>query len=390
MDEYTRLILVGCGLLIVGAIILAYMQYSGLGAKEWRRKHPVGSFFTWYLVLNLSYSLISIVIYIFLICTKNNNITANSIIGYSNLGIIILEIFLIYCVRQNNVNAHEKKIKEEHKKKREEEKKDKEKEKQKELEKKAAAYDRSINKDPVTDLKKYKEMLDEGLISNSEYKTLKDKLLPSEIIDESNNCYDSADASFEHCKVGDLVDFGIYPQFNNDGNFPETPIQWIVTEISGNGSRVLITALNGINFIRFCNTRRKCSWIDSDIRKWLNNDFFVGAFSKKEKNIIASINCKCHNDINKENAEDKIFLPCEEILRKQLDLTTIKCKPTDFAKAQFKKVNYKEFTPKHCSYWIKKTYNDNVYCAINKNGKIITPSVDNNNVAVRPSLWVNI
>ena len=95
---------------------------------------------------------------------------------------------------------------------------------------------------------------------------------------------------------GDLVTFGSFEQDGDELNGPE-PIQWIVLERFGDRLLVLSAdVLDGrqYNHVPF----QDVTWADSDLRAWMNGDFYDRAFTPVQRGLIETV----HN----ENADQSI------------------------------------------------------------------------------------
>ena len=113
-------------------------------------------------------------------------------------------------------------------------------------------------------------------------------------------------------KVGKTIEFGNYPQ-DKDGT--EKPIEWIVMKNEGN--QVLLLSKYVLDAKPYNEEFEKVTWETSDIRKWLNNEFYTTAFNKTEKAKIQASLIK--NEDNSEygtsggnDTEDKVFLLSEK------------------------------------------------------------------------------
>ena len=113
-------------------------------------------------------------------------------------------------------------------------------------------------------------------------------------------------------KVGETIEFGNYPQ-DKDGT--EKPIEWIVMKNEGN--QVLLLSKYVLDAKPYNEEFEKVTWETSDIRKWLNNEFYTTAFNKTEKAKIQASLIK--NEDNSEygtsggnDTEDKVFLLSEK------------------------------------------------------------------------------
>lgn len=113
-------------------------------------------------------------------------------------------------------------------------------------------------------------------------------------------------------KVGETIEFGNYPQ-EEDGT--EKPIEWIVMKNEGN--QVLLLSKYVLDAKPYNEELEEVTWETSDIRKWLNNEFYTTAFNKAEKVKIQTSLIK--NEDNSESGrsggndtEDKVFLLSEK------------------------------------------------------------------------------
>ena len=113
-------------------------------------------------------------------------------------------------------------------------------------------------------------------------------------------------------KVGKTIEFGNYPQ-DKDGT--EKPIEWIVMKKEGN--QVLLLSKYVLDAKPYNEEWEGVTWQTSDIRQWLNNEFYTTAFNKSEKAKIQTSLIK--NEDNSEygtsegnDTEDKVFLLSEK------------------------------------------------------------------------------
>ena len=114
-------------------------------------------------------------------------------------------------------------------------------------------------------------------------------------------------------KMGETIEFGNYPQ-DKDGT--EKPIEWIVMKNEGN--QVLLLSKYVLDAKPYNNEEwGDVTWETSDIRQWLNNEFYTTAFNKAEKAKIQTSLTK--NEDNSKygtsggnDTEDKVFLLSEK------------------------------------------------------------------------------
>ena len=79
--------------------------------------------------------------------------------------------------------------------------------------------------------------------------------------------------------ITDVVEFGRYWE---ETGMKNTPIQWLVLEET---DEYLFLTTKETIISKFFD-KVSSSWIDSDIRRWLNNDFINLAFNEYEKPSI--------------------------------------------------------------------------------------------------------
>lgn len=88
--------------------------------------------------------------------------------------------------------------------------------------------------------------------------------------------------ALKDAEIGDIVQMGTYEQ---DGD-PETedPICWDV--LDKDGDAVLLISHDVIAYQRFSDSRKCVIWEDSEIRTWLNQEFYAEAFDEEEQASI--------------------------------------------------------------------------------------------------------
>lgn len=82
---------------------------------------------------------------------------------------------------------------------------------------------------------------------------------------------------------GNVVTFGRYEQDNNEGNGPE-PIEWDVVYISDDTAMLMSRYI--LDAREYGYNEDAGSWETSNMRAWLNNDFFNIAFNIQEQSAI--------------------------------------------------------------------------------------------------------
>lgn len=83
--------------------------------------------------------------------------------------------------------------------------------------------------------------------------------------------------------IGDQVFFGRYEQDGNTENGKE-PIRWVV--MNKEEGRVLLFAVNVLDFQPYHTVNQTCTWEESHLRTWLNTYFLEEAFGANERNFV--------------------------------------------------------------------------------------------------------
>lgn len=198
----------------------------------------------------------------------------------------------------------------------------------------------------------------------------------------------------EVAQVGDIITFGSYEQDNKTANGKEA-IEWKVLEKDQNGKMLLISRY-ALDCRRYHSKNEKVTWETSDIRSWLNNDFYGTAFTKSERAKITSTTLE-----NRDNADyntdggndtkDKVFLLSIDEAKAYLPSTVERvCIATKYAESQGSQL---ESLTRSCRWWLRSP-GSTLYTAsfVKVDGFILqlgTPvSVEKR--SVRPAVWVEL
>ena len=194
-------------------------------------------------------------------------------------------------------------------------------------------------------------------------------------------------------KVGKTIEFGNYPQ-DKDGT--EKPIEWIVMKKEGN--QVLLLSKYVLDAKSYNEGWGDVTWETSDIRQWLNNEFYTTAFNKAEKAKIQTSLIK--NEDNSEygtsggnDTEDKVFLLSEKEADTLFsDEEERIAKATEYAEKLGVDIN-ENSEEKGAWWWLRSPGNDSFYAAlVNYYGWVYGDGIGVNcNVyGVRPALHLNL
>lgn len=160
-----------------------------------------------------------------------------------------------------------------------------------------------------------------SLDENSSYLYLQNRLQTATTVEDINNKllydYEYKRQCRGNYPAGDIthVNFGSYPQIDVSSGKKEL-INWIVLKKENNKALLLSTRILDDKGYEEINAGKPYSWSNSEIRKWLNSEFFDIAFSNEEKQVIL----KTKNDDNgwDEITEDMVFLLSEKEVKQYI------------------------------------------------------------------------
>ena len=185
---------------------------------------------------------------------------------------------------------------------------------------------------------------------------------------------------FTNAKVGEYIKFGSYPQTSN-GDIK--PIEWLVLSIENN--KMLVISRYGLDAKRFDDDSNV--WSNSEIRKWLNGEFYNKAFTDQEKK---SINLSNLSDVG---TSDNVFLLSAgeaEAGKYFSNDEARKCKATEYAVK-----NGAHVVDNGYSWWWLRSpvpsYSNGV-CLVSNDGNIggYCNVISDINLAARPALSINL
>ena len=200
--------------------------------------------------------------------------------------------------------------------------------------------------------------------------------------------------SFKNAKVGDYVKFGNYPQTSSGG---VQPIEWQV--LSRENNKMLVISKYGLEARRFDSSSN--NWENSEIRQWLNGEFYNKAFSENEKKLIRNSGISTKKVYRggflgfgkKEElsyTDDYIFLLSEEEAEKYfVNNEARKCKATEYAVKNGAYVADNGYS----WWWLRSpnfNYGNSVYY-VNGDGDVLNDCyVISSYLLARPALWINL
>ncbi|SFF04222.1 hypothetical protein SAMN04487969_11245 [Paenibacillus algorifonticola] len=112
-----------------------------------------------------------------------------------------------------------------------------------------------------------------------------------------------ASTQFQSAEPGEIITFGTYPQ--TTGGADRTPIMWRVLQNSG--SELFLLSEYILDCRRYHDEFVDITWRNSDMRKWLNDEFYYAAFNDSEKRFIKTTHCT-DNGEGSANTYDMVFL----------------------------------------------------------------------------------
>lgn len=195
-------------------------------------------------------------------------------------------------------------------------------------------------------------------------------------------------------QVGDTIYFGTYEQDNNFSNGKEE-IEWKVLEKDQNG-RMLVVSKYALDCRNYHSSVKQITWEGSDIRSWLNNDFYSNAFASSEKSAVKTVtNENTGNSDFKisggNKTSDKIFLLSIDEAKRYLPNNIDRmCQATKYAESKGTEL---DSLTHNCRWWLRSP-GSTLYSAssVKIDGFILnmgTPiSVDK--AFVRPAMWIEI
>ena len=210
-------------------------------------------------------------------------------------------------------------------------------------------------------------------------------------------------------------------QYNNDGYYTSTvywfrydPIKWTILDESDGKALILADlALDSQQYYRDAyegtKTRNGRSvyandYVESDIRKWLNDTFYNTAFTDLQKSLIETTaidnkttgyNTNTYNS-NQINTEDKIFLlSYKDVFNTSAYFNSSAArqkKSTDYAKSQGCWTNTDSSYAGACCWWLRSprsSYSDRAYSVVGGGG-YFNYFVFSTDYGVVPALWINL
>ena len=206
--------------------------------------------------------------------------------------------------------------------------------------------------------------------------------------------------NFDEIEIGDYITFGRYEQDNDSTNGVED-IEWRVLDkatVDSNGKKcILVISRYALDCLPYNEEYEDVTWETCDLRKWLNNEFYYGAFSEVERNQLltiknnnpdASFFDSSWSGKGGNATSDNVFLLSYEQAENYFENDDDReCYPTDFAIWNGAYFN-NEY---HCSWWLRSPgYAQSRAMCVYGDGDLhaYRVSVDIGSLGVRPALWI--
>lgn len=222
------------------------------------------------------------------------------------------------------------------------------------------------------------------------------------VFEELDGYKDSAER-IEECKiaalrsagVGDYVCFGSYEQDNDESNGKED-IEWLVLNISSN--RMLLISKYALDCQPYDKRYGTVTWETCTLREWLNEQFLNDAFSAGEQALIPTVTVSADANLDSrsdadpgKDTQDKVFLlSIPEAESYFVFDEARKCQPSDYATARGTTVAESG----KCWWWLRTPgATGKTAACVGYGGEIrdiVTVSVDFEEAAVRPAIWVDL
>lgn len=203
----------------------------------------------------------------------------------------------------------------------------------------------------------------------------------------------------KNASVGDTITFGAYEQDNNTSNGKEA-IEWTV--LDKDGMSLLLISKQALDCQQYNTSYTDVTWESCSLRKWMNGTFLNKAFNAEEQaqiqNTTVSADKNPEYNTNPGNATtDKVFLLSINEVEKYFNSDEArKCAPTAYAKAQgaYTSDIYKTASgAATCWWWLRSPgYFQSFAASVLIGGSVSCSgyTVNTDNDAVRPALWINL
>ncbi|MCR5219703.1 MAG: DUF6273 domain-containing protein [bacterium] len=208
-----------------------------------------------------------------------------------------------------------------------------------------------------------------------------------------NQQYQEASNAIKNSSVGDTIKFGHYEQDNNSSNGKEE-IEWVV--LAKYGDKILIISKYALDCQKYNTSYTSVTWENCFLRKWMNETFLKAAFSSGEQKLIKSSTVTADKNPSYSTSPgnstiDKVFLLNITEVNKYFSSDSARqCQGTAYCYARGAS---KDGNNSFCWWWLRSPGDGSDAAAgVRTDGSVsdIGSSVDRDNNAVRPALWINL
>lgn len=230
-----------------------------------------------------------------------------------------------------------------------------------------------------------------SIIAEEEYQSLlagiegADPLTAISVLESANGYGDSAERieaiknspeyyvlQFAEYEAGDRIMFGSYEQDNDTSNGAEA-IEWIVLDKNENGLMLISAYI--LDARAYDNVITTVTWETSDMRKWLNGDFYDAAFSGQEKSVIALTHNSTPGNVFRtipggNDTDDYVYLMSFEEAGALFASDAERCaQVTDYARARG--ARWGDEIRENTQYWLRTPGWDNSFAVyVHSNGSV--------------------
>lgn len=196
---------------------------------------------------------------------------------------------------------------------------------------------------------------------------------------------------YKHFEKGQILQFGKY--FHSDLVYLE-PIDWIVLDVVSD--KVLIISKFALDLIPYTIEGEQVTWESSNLRKWLNDDFYNTAFTEQDKELIilshiVNIDNPCSDELfatSGNDTEDNVFVLNIQEVEHYFDNDEQRiCQPSPYASSKGIGVNMND----RCCWWLRSSgFFQDLVANVDYSGYVYYKGDYTfcSPVAVRPSMWV--
>ncbi len=235
-----------------------------------------------------------------------------------------------------------------------------------------------------------------GALKDVEEKNYEEAYLTFKSLYKFKDSQSQADALLRNypgvAQIGDIIYLGKYEQDNKTSNGKEE-IEWRVLDKDENG-KMLVISKNALDSRTYHSSVGEVTWETSDIRKWLNNEFYSTAFNKTERATVKTVTLENTDNSDYKtdggnNTNDKIFLlSIDEAKRYMPTALERVCIGTKYSQTQGSELDSLTRT---CRWWLRSP-GSTLYNAsfVKIDGFILQfgSPVSIDKCAVRPAMWV--